>query len=372
MAKMSLLDYSWRREIFSSARASQAESSTLSKMTGRTQSYTPIIRPMSLGNNEEELGPLGISESKAVEWLESVMDAEAIRAQRIVDSTSPTSPTPSGLDSLGIVRPMEAGGPLGEMEEMAVNVYQEIKQAESIRSQIGRQQILRQKKPSQGNEGEEEEEEVNYGIFVPPSMVPSSKMGPLGRMESYLKTTISEIRTAEVIRAKLNVGGSAGRRIVRPLDVGGPLGEAERFVSDIQIYEKKRAAETQGLDKGDATSSGKDGGGKLKGRGVVRPMDASVKGPLGEVEEKAVGIVNGIVEEERRRMQNLIENRPMNRDEKGILGVSEKVGVGIFRAPWLVGKTLERVKELLGREGGKEEEEEEDWEGGKEEEEIEV
>jgi hypothetical protein len=299
------------------------------------------------------------------------MDAEAIRAQRIVDSTSPTSPTPSGLDSLGIVRPMEAGGPLGEMEEMAVNVYQEIKQAESIRSQIGRQQILSKKKPSPGNSGEEEE--VNYGIFVPPSMVPSSKMGPLGRMESYLKTTISEIRSAEVIRAKLNVGGSAGRRIVRPLDVGGPLGEVERFVSDIQIYEKKRAAEgTQGGDKGDATSSGKEGGGK--GRGVVRPMDASVKGPLGEVEEKAVGIVNGIVEEERRRMQNLIENRPMNRDEKGILGVSEKVGVGIFRAPWLGWKTLERVKELLGREGGKEEEEEEeDWEGGKEEEEeIEV
>ena len=300
------------------------------------------------------------------------MDAEAIRAQRIVDSTSPTSPTPSGLDSLGIVRPMEAGGPLGEMEEMAVNVYQEIKQAESIRSQIGRQQILQKKKASPSNEGEEEE--VNYGIFVPPSMVPSSKMGPLGRMESYLKSTISEIRTAEVIRAKLNVGGSAGRRIVRPLDVGGPLGEAERFVSDIQIYEKKRAAEgTQGLDRGDTTPSGKDGGGKSKGRGVVRPMDASVKGPLGEVEEKAVGIVNGIVEEERRRMQNLIENRPMNRDEKGILGVSEKVGVGIFRAPWLVGKTLERVKELLGREGGKEEEEEEeDWEGGTEEEEIEV
>jgi len=104
-------------------------------------------------------------------------------------------------------------------------------------------------------------------------------------MEKWAKSTVSEIRYAETLRAKLNVAGRE-RRVVRPLDVGGPLGEAERFVSDIQIAERKRAIESR---SGEGES------------GPVRPMDAAVKGPLGEVEEKAVGLVEGIKEEERKR-----------------------------------------------------------------------
>ncbi|GMH64370.1 hypothetical protein TrRE_jg6616, partial [Triparma retinervis] len=156
MAKMSLLDYSWRREIFSSERASQAESSTLSKMTGTTQTYTPIIRPMSLGSSESDLGPLGISESKAVAWLEDVMDAEARRAQRIVDDT--------GGNPAGLVRPMNEGGPLGEIEEMAVGIYEEIRESEKLRGYIA---TKGRGDGGEGGDGEEggEGKERDYGVF---------------------------------------------------------------------------------------------------------------------------------------------------------------------------------------------------------------
>jgi len=64
----------------------------------------------------------------------------------------------------------------------------------------------------------------------------------------------------------------------------------------------------------------------------------------------------------------------MNKDSSSVLGKTEQVGVGIFRAPVLVGKVIGRVRELLknpnrggGGGGGKGVEEEEE-----EEEEVEV
>ena len=37
----------------------------------------------------------------------------------------------------------------------------------------------------------------------------------------------------------------------------------------------------------------------------------------------------------------------MNKDSSSVLGKTEQVGVGIFRAPVLVGKVIGRVRELL-------------------------
>ena len=144
---MSLLDYTWRREIFKSERASQAESSTLSKMSGSTQLETPIIRPMSLSTELSELGPLGSSVAKAVSWLEDVMDSEARRAQAIVDGGDP-------VNSLGLVRPMNVSGPLGEIEEKAVGMLEEIKESERLRFEM-----VREREGGNGGRGEGEDKE---------------------------------------------------------------------------------------------------------------------------------------------------------------------------------------------------------------------
>ena len=190
-----------------------------------------------------------------------------------------------------------------------------------------------------------------FGAFLPPSSLPEGKRGPLGEAENAAKTLLNDIKEAETIRAQLGKAGDE-RRVVRPLDVGGPLGEvrvypaklrrkelvvsnssqAERIVSDIQIAEKKRAQEK--------STSGT----------FVRPMDASVKGPLGEAEEGLVTLVESLKHEERKRYENLVENRPMNTDRKSVTGALESVSVGIIRAPVMLVKIATRVRELLRNE----------------------
>ena len=98
---------------------------------------------------------------------------------------------------------------------------------------------------------------------------------------------------------------------MRPLDVGGPLGEAERIVSDIQIAEKKRAQE------------------KSTSGAFVRPMDASVKGPLGEAEEGLVTLVESLKSEEVRDER---KTRVGVRSEATSV-VSRKVGPAHAAAP---------------------------------------
>ena len=92
------------------------------------------------------------------------------------------------------------------------------------------------------------------------------------------------------------------------------------------------------------------------GKKFVRPMDATVKGPLGETEEKLVNLVDSLKVEETRRYQNLVENRPMNTNRKSVSGALESMSVGVLRAPVMLVKIAGRVKELLSgeEEGGSE------------------
>ena len=87
---------------------------------------------------------------------------------------------------------------------------------------------------------------------------------------------------------------------------------------------------------------------------VLRPKDSKVKGPLGELEEQAVEAVKKLTEEERYRLRSvkrlLDENRPMQQEQKSVLGFIEAVAVGIIRAPILIYQIMIRVKELLDSE----------------------
>ena len=70
---------------------------------------------------------------------------------------------------------------------------------------------------------------------------------------------------------------------------------------------------------------------------------------------------------QRRRYENLVENRPMNTDRKSVSGALESVSVGILRAPVMLVKIAARVGELLKVEGAGGKGEEEDGGGiGKE------
>jgi len=306
LASLSLADYTWRKDIFVKARASQHESSALTRLTGDTQKIKPMMRPMDLSPDLEDLGPLGIAESKAVSWLEEVFDSEAQRARQIVEDDD---------QSRVSIRPSEAapGTPLAEAERGAIEFYESL-----VRSEKARGDLVRHK-------GADENE---FGVFLPPSELPDETIGPLGKAERALKQAISSIKDAEILRLQLSKSGD-NPRLVRPLDVGGPMGEAERFMSDIQMAEKKRVAL------------------KEKVGTVVRPMDAAVKGPLGETEEKVVDLAQRIAIEEKKRLDNLVENRPMNTDRDSIPGRAETVSVGILRAPMMFYKVFERVGQLL-------------------------
>ncbi|GMH57213.1 hypothetical protein TL16_g02322 [Triparma laevis f. inornata] len=270
-----------------------------------------MLRPMDFSSDEDELGPLGIAESKAVSWLEEVMDTEAARAQSILDN-----------DGVPVRPAKNEESPLGQIEKATVNFVDSVVKSEKARGELAR------------------EEESVFGVFMPPSSLPEGVQGPLGKAEASVKNLIKDISEAETVRAQLTNSGSE-KRVVRPLDVGGPFGEAERFMSDIQMAEKKRAMEKS-----------------TDGKKFVRPMDATVKGPLGETEERLVGLVDSLKVEETRRYQNLVENRPMNTNRKSVEGVLESVSVGVLRAPVMLVKIASRVKELLSGEGGEGEEEE--------------
>ena len=87
---------------------------------------------------------------------------------------------------------------------------------------------------------------------------------------------------------------------------------------------------------------------------LVRPMDASLSSPLGEAERQASEVFKRLKEEEKERLYNikrmLEEKRPMERDRLSLLGVTEALTVGLFRAPKLFMKVVDRVKELANSE----------------------
>ena len=87
-----------------------------------------MFRPMDLSDSESELGPLGIAESKAVAWLEQVMDSEAERARKIVEGDGDP------------VRPAkDPSSPLGRIEKGTVEFVESVVQSERARAEFSKE-----------------------------------------------------------------------------------------------------------------------------------------------------------------------------------------------------------------------------------------
>eukprot|EP00529_Nitzschia_sp_RCC80_P024130 CAMPEP_0113454350 /NCGR_PEP_ID=MMETSP0014_2-20120614/7818_1 /TAXON_ID=2857 /ORGANISM="Nitzschia sp." /LENGTH=450 /DNA_ID=CAMNT_0000345753 /DNA_START=269 /DNA_END=1621 /DNA_ORIENTATION=+ /assembly_acc=CAM_ASM_000159 len=299
LAELSLKDYEWRKSYFEQQEADRKVEESVARLMGDEPSY---VRPMDAG--ETKIGPLGTWEKTSVEWLRRVIEEEGQRAKEIVKL--------GGI----LVRPIDAAkeagvspGPLASLEQRVVDFFEQIRVSERERSRLK---------------------------VVRPKNMDDDLRGPLGEAERRASEAIREILQSELTRAqqsRLRDG------IVRPIDVPGPLGEFELRVLEIVRAEEARAAES----KTDPNKLGKFG--------TIRPMNAKQKGPLGEMEERAIEAVNRLTSEEKERLRNiqkyLAETRPMEQDRNSLLGIVETVVVGVVRAPILVFQIASRVKYLL-------------------------
>uniref|UniRef100_A0A7S2S566 Uncharacterized protein n=1 Tax=Eucampia antarctica TaxID=49252 RepID=A0A7S2S566_9STRA len=245
------------------------------------------FRPMDA--SDSKIGPLGKAEKTLVNWLILVIEEEGKRAQRIASSDG------------DLVRPMdlkEDGGPLASLERTAVQFWNTIIDSETQRK---------------GNQR--------------PKDVEQSQRGPLGDLEDFAVKNWNNVKESEQLRKEMQSRTPDGS-VVRPIDIPGPLGELERTWMEVATAERQRIKE----DK-------------------VRPKDATLQGPLGEAERRAIAAIEILQQEERDRLQGiqkvLKDNRPMENDQSSVFGILETFFVGMFRAPQMVIKVFQRVQELL-------------------------
>ena len=292
LANLSLQDYYWRSDLFKKTEADRRVEESLARMMGEDAAY---VRPMDAG---DKMGPLGKAEKQLVDWLYLVIEEEGRRARLIASSDGE------------LVRPIDLqqtnnGGPLAALENEVVNLIDKIRKSEV--------------------------ERVRTSTFRPKD-VEVEKRGPLGNLEARVVNAIEEIRQSEQLR--MEQSRARGGEIVRPIDVPGPLGEAERWYLELITAEKQRGKEREKND------------GK-----IVRPKDASLVGPLGTAERKFSNYMNVVKDEEEERLKNirrvLKENRPMEKDRNSIAGWTEALFVGMFRAPQILFRVFDRVNELL-------------------------
>jgi hypothetical protein len=298
LAQLSLKDYEWRAGVFLSNQADRLVEESIARMRGDTPTY---VRPMDA--TESALGPLGRWEKTSVEWLSRVFDEEGRRAQQIVNSNGELV-RPIQLVQGANLTDVELG-PLGYLEKTVVDFLQSIRDSETARVQT---QTLR------------------------PKDLEEAVRGPLGQLELAAVNALREIRESE--RLRMQQTAVRGGDVVRPMDVPGPLGEFERQVAEIVRGEQRRANERK--DR------------------IVRPKDASRRGPLGEVELQATQVLDALSKEETTRFRNiqkwLSEKRPMESNRESIWGFLEALVVGILKGPQLLWNVLERVRELLASE----------------------
>jgi hypothetical protein len=244
----------------------------------------------------------GLFEKSSVDWLTRVIEEEGRRAKKIVS-----------LEGM-MVRPKDAAfedgelGPLGFMEKQFVDFLDTIRTSETERS---RSKTLR------------------------PKDMDESTRGPLGEAELRAVTLIREVLESEKLRIRQS---KIGGKLVRPIDVPGPIGEFEMTVLEVVKAEQQRKLDRE----------------KEPGTLLVRPKDSSRKGLLGELEQAAVEAVQKLTNEEKERLRNikrvLDENRPMDQESLSPLGIIEAIIVGIVRAPILLFQIILRVTELLDSE----------------------
>jgi len=322
LANLSLIDYSWRSSYFKRTEADRRVDVSLALMMGEQATY---VRPMNA--SPDKIGPLGEAEGRLVNWLTRVIEEEGRRARMIM------------MKEGEIVRPVDvipggdgvAPGPLSELEGRAVSFLDSIFEAERERAALG---LLRPKDLSE------------------------ERRGPLGDAEAKAVTVLTELYDSESLRAQQQ--RLRGGEIVRPIDVPGPLGELEKFYIEVADAERQRSEE--GLRV--VGSTAKDGKNNEKNSGwfgktnpaslVLRPKDATIRGPLGNAEFKAYKVFESLRGEEEERLINfrraLEENRPMEKDQLSLLGILETVVVGLARGPVLVTQVIGRVYELLDSE----------------------
>jgi len=334
LTNLSLEDYRWRSDFFKKTEADRRVEESLARMMGEDAAY---IRPMDAG--DDKIGPLGRLERTLVNWLSLVIEEEGKRARLM---------TSSGGD---IVRPMDLGGttgeggPLSEMEQKAVEFLESIRASET--------------------------ERVKARKLRPKDMNVDTR-GPLGDAEAKAVSALQELTNSENLRMEQTK--RRGGEIVRPIDIPGPLGEIERWYVEVATAERQRSKETKLIneqtntkfisnkddntngDDVDVRNYGNDEDDDLVAMAIapptiIRPKDASIKGPLGDAETKVSEAVATLQREETERLKSmkkvLQQNRPMDKDRESLLGYVEAFLVGLIRAPQLLKSVTERVRELL-------------------------
>jgi hypothetical protein len=333
-AELSLQDYQWRTNLFEKNEADRMieESMARIRFGDENEENTSYIRPMDAPTP----GPLGQLERNAVSWLYDVFREEGRRAQRIIAASGKLvrpSDNDDNIDTLPSTSINSATekrlGPLGQFEKRVVEFWKSIRkeEIERIRTKTWRPKDLQQR-------------------------------GPIGQLEYVVSSIVDEIRKSEVIRAQQSkIRGGA---IVRPIDIPGPLGELELQISDVIQAEIRRAREKRGagsnsksigFDSTRKNNKSNDPNRIIPSLRVLRPKDAAYQGPLGIAEANAYATIQSVSNEEMERLKaiqrTLIENRPMETNQRSILGVIETFVVGVLHAPQLLISVVQRVKELL-------------------------
>ena len=222
-----------------------------------------IVRPIDAMDVTGELGPLGTLEMQFVRFLDSIRNAEKLRAKE------------------GVWRPKDLDesnrGPLGQLESSVVSALQTIQESEMLRMEQSRRR---------------------GGEIVRPIDVP----GPLGEFEMV----VAEMIQTERLRAR---DGKKKEGIVRPKDatVKGMLGECEDQVVEAlgRLTEEERER-LRNIQR------------KLEDN---RPMAAEEPSFLGFLESLVVGIFRapalllGVIE----RVQELMNSESLDEKDQKML-----------------------------------------------------
>jgi len=239
-----------------------------------------------------------------VEALEKLVEAETARAKRIVETDGDAAS----------IRPKDSPipGPLGEAERGALLALEEIVAAEFERARAG----------------------AERNTTVRPKDAPHPEMvGFLGELERETTQALQAIASSE--RSRVASG------IIRPQDLPdgerSVLGDWERKASEIVRAEAARLEAM--LNSGDW---------------AVRPMDTPgfENSTLAGAERSLLVTAEAVRAYELARLRQLrakglLPERPMDAEPRSPVGIVERFGVGMLRAPVMVVSTVARTLELL-------------------------
>ena len=252
---------------------------------------------------------LGTAELQAVRTLLSIMEGEALRAERIISSggksVAPSDIRPEDLRTY----------PLRGVEEGARNLVREIVEEERRRNRNWNGNGKGNEKGNEKPFGKLKQLKQLKQLITRPSL--ALEPGPLGKSEQAVIDLFTAIVRAERARKKL---GEQRNELVRPIDVA-----EESFLSDLEasvakiVREERRREQTA---KGSRTSSDDDDDDSSSSSSfssswgtIVRPMESSTLGPLGIVERDAVAVLERVRREETEVSSSERRERRADEDE---------------------------------------------------------